>query len=103
MNRTLASLLTLCVLVLGTSIGCATHVVPRNRTSCDVVHFGAVADGTTNNTEAFQKALNFAAAGSFPAGGDVIVPPGNFLIGSIILPAGVTLHLSQGATLTGSP
>jgi len=60
--------------------------------------FGAVGDGKTKDTVAFQKALD-AAVGS----GEVVVPAGNYMIGSIALGSGVTLRLQQDAILTGSP
>jgi hypothetical protein len=66
----------------------------------NVNSFGAVGDGKTKNTAAFQKALDQCAA---QGGGDVVVPAGNFLIGSIRLGSKTTLRLSAGATLTGSP
>jgi len=62
--------------------------------------FGAAADGTTLDTVAFQRAVDAAhAAGR----GTVRVDPGTYLIGTIELRSGVTLHLEAGATLLGSP
>ena len=56
----------------------------------NVVDAGAVADGTTDSTAAFQKALDAAAQ----AGGGVVeVPAGNFRFeGVLSVPAGVTLQ-----------
>lgn len=57
--------------------------------SWNVVDFGAVADGTTDNTEAFNKALKAAEAGR---GGVVHVPTGRFSFsGSLEIPKDVTL------------
>jgi polygalacturonase len=61
--------------------------------------YGAVADGTTLNTVAIQKAIDTASAAG---GGTVVIPPGTFLSGSIFLKAGVGLHLEEGAVLFGS-
>lgn len=62
--------------------------------------YGAVADGVTLDTSALQGAIEAAHA----AGGGVVrVPPGIYLIGTIELRSGVTLHLEKGATLLGSP
>jgi polygalacturonase len=65
-----------------------------------VREFGAVGDGKTKDTAAFQKALD-ACGGSL--GAEVIVPPGNYLIGSIVMPSICTLRIDPGATLTASP
>ena len=64
-----------------------------------ITEFGAVADGTTINTAAIQKAIDTASA----AGGGVVeVPKGTFRSGSIFLKKGVELHLVEGGTLLGS-
>jgi polygalacturonase len=62
--------------------------------------FGAVGDGTTKDTAAFQKALDACAAAG---GGTVVVPAGNYLIGSIQIKSYTTLRLEKGAHLMGSP
>jgi hypothetical protein len=64
-----------------------------------VTDFGAVGDGTTLNTRAIQAALDAAAV----KGGEVVVPPGTFLTGTIFLRSHTTLNLLHGATLLGSP
>ena len=54
----------------------------------NVHSFGANGDGHTDNTSAFQSALDTAGA----TGGIVWVPSGTFLIsGSLLVPSGVTL------------
>ena len=77
-------------------IGCTTV----SRVSFNVRTFGAVGDGTTKDTAAFQKALDACAA---KGGGEVIVPAGNYLIGSIELKSHTNLRLEKGANLLGSP
>lgn len=62
--------------------------------------FGAAADGATLDTVAFQRAVDAAHKAG---GGLVRVGPGTYLIGTIELRSGVTLHLETGATLLGSP
>jgi len=62
--------------------------------------FGAVGDGKTKDTAAFQKALDACAAAG---GGEVIVPAGHFLIGSIVLKSHTILRLETDANLLGSP
>jgi hypothetical protein len=65
-----------------------------------VAAFGAIGDGKTKCTAAFQQALDRCAA---VGGGQVTVPAGEFLIGSITLSSNTTLNLSHGAMLVGSP
>jgi polygalacturonase len=66
----------------------------------DVRSFGATGDGKTKDTAAFQKALDAAAAAG---GGDVVVPAGEYLIGSIELKSRTTLRLAKDAHLIGTP
>jgi polygalacturonase len=66
----------------------------------DVRQIGAVGDGRTKDTPAFQKAIDQCSAGG---GGQVVVPAGEYLIGAIALKSNTTLSLREGATLTGSP
>lgn len=65
-----------------------------------ITRYGAVADGSTVNTKAIQKAIDTCAKAG---GGMVVVPAGTFLSGSIVLKQGVGLELSKGAVLKGSP
>ncbi|MDI1249349.1 MAG: DUF1080 domain-containing protein [Lacunisphaera sp.] len=69
-------------------------------TPFNVRDFGATGDGVTKDTRAFQKALDACAVAG---GGDVIVPAGRYLIGSIQLGTRTTLRLEQDSILTGSP
>lgn len=64
----------------------------------NVADFGAL---PTNhrNTEHFQSALDAAAE----AGGIVEVPAGEYVTGTLEMKSGVTLRLTKGATLKGSP
>lgn len=66
----------------------------------DIKKYGAVADGITNNTAAIQKAIDEAAA---KGGGVVLVPPGRFVTGVIVLKSNVELRLAKGAFILGSP
>lgn len=65
----------------------------------DITNYGALGDGTTLNTVAIQKTLD--AAGE--KGGTVVVPPGTYMSGTLILRSHTTLHLQPGAVLLGSP
>ncbi len=70
----------------------------QSRASLNVREFGAVGDGATKDTAAFQKALDDCAAAG---GGEVLVPAGNYLIGSIALKSNTTLRLEKDANLIG--
>jgi polygalacturonase len=87
----------LCALALG-----LMQFIPAVRAEGDfnVRAFGAAGDGTTKDTAAFQKALDACAAAG---GGTVVVPEGNYLIGSIALGGHTTLQLESRAYLIGSP
>ncbi len=65
-----------------------------------VTKFGAVPDGRTNNAKAIQSLIDRLSASG---GGKVVIPPGNFLIGTVELKSNVELHLQLGARLVGSP
>jgi hypothetical protein len=78
----------------------ACHHRPDAPAASDVRSFGAVGDGIVKDTAAFQAALDACAAAG---GGEVLVPAGNYLIGSIELKANTTLRLAENSTLSGSP
>ncbi|RYU78561.1 glycoside hydrolase family 28 protein [Hymenobacter persicinus] len=59
-----------------------------------ITKFGAVADGVTANTAAFQQAIEAATKAG---GGVVLVPRGHWLTGPITMRSNVNLHLAPGA------
>jgi len=61
--------------------------------------FGAVADSKTLNTVAIQRAIDTCAAAG---GGEVVVPAGVFVTGTLLLKSNITLRLTPGAVLQGS-
>ena len=65
----------------------------------NVRDFGAAGDGTTKDTIAFQKALDACAVNG---GGEVIVPEGKFLIGSVQLGYRTILRLETNSVIVGS-
>lgn len=65
----------------------------------DIIDFGVVGDGVTLNTEALQRAIDACAESG---GGEVLVPPGKYVTGTIYLRSHVELRLSRGATILGS-
>lgn len=64
-----------------------------------ITEFGAVGDGVTLNTAAVQKAIDTCANES---GGTVLVPAGDFVIGTIELKSNITLRLATKGRLLGS-
>lgn len=70
-------------------------------TVISILAFGAVADnGQTNNANAINKAIDYCVQNG---GGQVKIPAGIFMTGTIFLKNNVTLILSKGAILKGSP
>jgi len=66
----------------------------------DVRSFGAAGDGVTKDTAAIQKAIDAAHAAG---GGEVFVPAGTFISGTLYLKSHVDMHLGPGAVLKASP
>ncbi len=90
------SLRALCGVFLATRLSRArAHVLAQ----LDVRDFGATGDGHALDTRAFQRAID---ACSHSGGGIVEVPPRTYVIGTVYLKSGVTLHLAEGAVLLGS-
>jgi hypothetical protein len=65
----------------------------------DVTRFGAVGDGRTPCTGAFQRAIDACGAAG---GGTVFLPAGRYVSGALFLRSHIELHLSAGATLLAS-
>jgi len=65
----------------------------------NITEFGAVGDGVTLNSAAVQKAIDTCAN---EGGGTVLVPAGDFVIGTIELKSNVTLRLAAKGRLLGS-
>lgn len=74
------------------------QIVPPTFPARDFVitEYGAVGDGETDCTEAFNNAI---AACNAAGGGRVVVPRGNFLTGAIHLQSNVNLHVTQEAVI----
>ena len=60
----------------------------------NIVDYGASANGETNSSDAFAKAIEACAEAG---GGKVLVPAGVYLTGPIHLKSNVNLHLEEGA------
>jgi len=65
----------------------------------NIMDLGAKPDGITLCTTVIQKAIDDCSS---IGGGEVIIPPGTFLTGTIFLKSNVTLNLKNGAILLGS-
>jgi polygalacturonase len=76
---------------------CAAHA--RADRVYSVVDYGAKPDGKTLCTAAIQKAIDACAA---DGGGVVRLPEGTFLSGAVVMRSGVTLEITEKATLLGS-
>ncbi len=75
------------------------HITFRTRPETaflDVRDFGAAGDGTTEDSSALQTAIL-----SCPAGGVVFLPAGTFRSKPLFLKSGVTVYVSEAATLLG--
>ena len=72
--------------------------IPNN--TVNVADFGAVNGGTVLCTKAFADAID---AASKKGGGKVIIPPGIWLTGPIILKSNIELHAQRGALVRFSP
>lgn len=78
--------------------GCATVQRPTTATF-NVRDFGAVGDGANKDTAAFQKTLDACAVAG---GGDVLVPAGRYLIGSVQMGNHTILRLETNSIIVGS-
>ncbi|XP_060174689.1 probable polygalacturonase isoform X1 [Lycium barbarum] len=70
--------------------------------SASVLDFGAVGDGVTLNTVAFQNAIFYLKSFADKGGAQLYVPAGKWLTGSIKLTSHLTLFLEKEAVILGS-
>lgn len=78
---------------------CFSILADAQQKTVVISKYGAVADGVTNNARVIQSLIDKLSA---QGGGKLVIPPGNFLTGSLQLRSGVELHLELGARLLGS-
>ena len=64
----------------------------------NVLDYGAIGDGKTNNTKAINATIDAAVKNG---GGTVFFPAGDYLSFTIQMQSKITLHLDQGAVLIG--
>ena len=90
----------LVIFITGLLGSCNTHRTGGESSSqFSIIDYGAVGDGVTLNTRSIQSAIDDCHNAG---GGTVVIPPGKFLSGTIILKSRVELHFLRGATLLGS-
>ncbi|XP_076885226.1 putative polygalacturonase [Bidens hawaiensis] len=77
------------------------HLVPRPH-SVSILEFGAVGDGKTLNTVAFQNAIFYLKSFTDKGGAQLYVPSGKWLTGSFNLTSHLTLFLEKEAIILGS-
>ncbi|KAK3194183.1 hypothetical protein Dsin_025493 [Dipteronia sinensis] len=70
--------------------------------SVSILEFGAVADGKTLNTVAFQNAIFYLKSFANKGGAQLYVPTGKWLTGSFNLTSHLTLFLERDAIILGS-
>ncbi len=70
------------------------------RLAVDVRDFGAIGDGRTVCTGAINRAIEHAVTEGI---GLVVVPPGTYVTGTVVLRSNLVLELRPGATLLASP
>ncbi|KAL0308401.1 UNVERIFIED_CONTAM: putative polygalacturonase [Sesamum radiatum] len=67
----------------------------------NLTDFGGVGDGVTLNTEAFERAVIAISRLGKKGGGQLNVPPGNWLTAPFNLTSHMTLFLAEGAVILG--
>ncbi|KAL3679523.1 hypothetical protein R1sor_022479 [Riccia sorocarpa] len=67
-----------------------------------ILEFGAVGDGKTLNTHAFENAIFYLRSFADKGGAQLYVPPGQWLTGSFSLTSHLTLFIDQGAVILGT-
>lgn len=77
----------------------AVHAASDTAKQFNIIAYGAAGDGKTLNTTSIQSAIDACAK---KGGGTVVIPPGEFLSGSIFLKPGVNLQIQEGGVLKGS-
>lgn len=70
--------------------------------SVSILEFGAVGDGKTVNTLAFQNAIFYLRSFADKGGAQLYVPPGRWLTGSFNLISHLTIFLERDAVILGS-
>lgn len=78
------------------------RAMPLRPHRVSITEFGAVGDGVTVNTLAFQNAIFYLNTFADKGGAQLFVPAGKWLTGSFNLTSHLTLYLDTGAIILGS-
>ena len=81
-------------------LGAFLLAAPASAVICTPEQYGARADGRTKDTNAIQTAIDICA---MKGGGTVTLAKGVYLTAPITLKNNITLNITTGATLLGSP
>ncbi|KAL0410395.1 UNVERIFIED_CONTAM: putative polygalacturonase [Sesamum latifolium] len=82
--------------------GLPSRQLPKLRPfTFNLTDFGGVGDGVTLNTEAFERAVIAISRLGKKGGGQLNVPPGNWLTAPFNLTSHMTLFLAEGAVILG--
>lgn len=76
--------------------------MPTRAHSARITDFGAIGDGVTLNTQAFETAMTDLQKFSERGGAQLNVPAGNWLTGCFNLTSHLTLYLERGALILAS-
>jgi hypothetical protein len=88
------------IAVIPVVAGCSNSKRNNPVPSVNPLDFGAKADGKTVNTLSMQKTIDFIAG---QGGGEVVLTPGVYVTGTVVLKTNITLKVLPGATILGSP
>lgn len=81
---------------------CKQNAFKARPHSVSILEFGAVGDGITLNTVAFENAMFYLKSFADKGGAQLYVPSGTWLTGSFNLTNHLTLFLERGATIIAS-
>ncbi len=87
------------VIIMAGLMATAQSAIAASPGVFNIRDYGAVGDGKTLDTIAIQKAIDACSASG---GGQVLLPPGRYLSGTIHFKSHVTLFLEAGATMVGT-
>jgi polygalacturonase len=96
-NRTI--LIAVFLLAIKMTISAGNLAVIDQTADINILEYGAVPDGKTDNTAIIQNAINLSGK----TGEKVIIPAGTYLSGTLILANNSTIHLKKNAVLKGIP
>ncbi|KAG6542444.1 hypothetical protein Mapa_016134 [Marchantia paleacea] len=83
--------------------GICDHGIQKARPhTVSILEFGAVGDGKTLNTHAFENAIFYLRSFADKGGAQLYVPPGEWLTGSFSLTSHLTLFIDQGGVILGT-